>query len=78
VRIGEDRPDPTETAELGPVTQSNAGPGCSKCSKAARLAAVAANVVRNGDFHRAIEILDELAAVDGAGVAPAATGRRYG
>jgi hypothetical protein len=58
------------------VTQSHAGSGCSKCSKAVRLAAVAANAVRNGDLYRAIEILDELAVGDAVGVVPATSDRR--
>jgi hypothetical protein len=78
VRIGEDRPAPTESAESEPVTQSLAGSGCSKCSKAARLAAVAANAVRNGDLYRAIEILDELAAAEVVQAGSEPANRRHG
>jgi hypothetical protein len=44
--------------------------GCSKCSKTAHLALIAANAVRNGDLYRALDILDQIAAPDAPGVEP--------
>jgi len=55
---------PTENQKEGSVTHILARRGCSKCSKAAHLALIAANAVRNGDLFRALELLDEVAAGD--------------
>jgi hypothetical protein len=57
----ETEPAPTENAKSGSVTHIVARRGCSKCSKAAHLALVAANAVRNGDLYRALEILEGMA-----------------
>jgi hypothetical protein len=64
VKPSETEVAPTENQKSGSVTHILARRGCSKCSKAAHLALVAANAVRNGDLYRALEVLDEIAGTD--------------
>jgi hypothetical protein len=58
--------DPTKGHQdegLGESTSGHAGPKCNECNEVTpRLAAVAKNALLNGDFPRAIEILDRLSA----------------
>jgi len=61
---------PTESGAAGSVLRIDARRGCSKCSKTAHLALIAANAVRNGDLYRALDILDQIAAPDAPGVEP--------
>jgi hypothetical protein len=56
----ETEPSPSENGAPGSVSHIDAPPGCSKCSKAAHLARIAANAVRNGDLYRALEVLEEI------------------
>ena len=56
---------PPENQKSGSVTHLLARRGCSRCSKAAHLALIAANAVRNGDLFKALELLEEVAARDG-------------
>ena len=62
----ETEPVPTENSKSGSVTNIHARRVCSKCSKVAHLAAVAANAVRNGDLFRALELLDQMSGADAA------------
>jgi hypothetical protein len=54
-------PASTEKENSTSVSHGLAGSGCSKCSKTARLALVAANAVKNGDLFRAMEVLGMMA-----------------
>ena len=58
--VSDDPPSPTENPAAESATPIHARRVCSKCSKAAHLAALAANAVRNADLSRAIELLVEI------------------
>ena len=60
--VSDDPQSPTENPAAESATPIHARRVCSKCSKAAHLAALAANAVRNADLHRALELLDALQA----------------
>jgi O-succinylbenzoate synthase len=57
MKIGEDRPSPTEGGNAETVS-----PRLTEAdgSKVAKLAVVAMNAVRNGDLHRAVELLGTI------------------
>src|SRR5258708_9054772 len=71
----ETEPVPTEKLKSVSVSHIVARRGCSKCSKAAHLALVAANAVRNGDLYRALEILEEVAGVAAGPIGTRSQGR---
>jgi hypothetical protein len=57
VKPGDDRPSPTEgekAEEVSPRLTGRSG------SKVAKLALVAMNALRNGDLHRAVEVLQSI------------------
>ncbi len=57
VKPGEDRPSPTEGEKGEAVLPRLTG---RSGSKVAKLALVAMNAVRNGDLHRAVEVLEAI------------------
>lgn len=58
--VSDDPQSPTENPAAESATPIHARRVCSKCSKAAHLAALAANAVRNADLSRALELLGEI------------------
>ena len=74
----ETEPSPTESPGPVPVPRILTRRVCSKCSKAAQLAMAAANAVRNCDFYRAFDLLEEICTLCGGAAAQADAGKGQG